>query len=109
MLNPIRFIRRILDARAERLTEALLEAEDKLLAERIKQHRLRNKQRVVRTSMGANHIGHPNYRFNGRHSNDSSIYPHFRAQYLETVRAAAEIARSENPAHCRHAARLAHQ
>lgn len=106
MLNPIRFIRRILDARAERLTEDLLAAEDKLLAERLKQHRLRNKQRMCRLSMGARHIGHPDYKFNARHSNDDSIWPHFRVPYVETLRDAAEVARSDNPAYCRHVARL---
>lgn len=109
MLNPIRFIRRILDRRAERLTEDLLAAEDRLLTERLKQHRLRNKQRMARISMGTRTISHPDYTFNARHSNDDAIYTHFRAQYLETIRDAAELARSDNPAHCMHAARLARQ
>ena len=109
MLNPIRFIRRILDRRAERRAEALLAAEDRLLTERLKQHRLRKKQRMARISMGARAISHPGYKFNARHSNDDAIYTHFRAQYLETVRDAAELARSDNPAHCLHAARLAQQ
>ena len=108
-LNPVRAIRRFLDARAERRTIAMLEAEDRLLAERIQQHRLLNRQRMARTSMGAKHISHPDYKFNGRHSNDDAIYAHFRAAYLETVRDAAEVARGDNPAHCRHAARLSHQ
>ena len=107
MLNPIARIRRYLDSRAEAKTQALLEAEDKLLAERLKQHRLANRQRVARTSMGTNAISHPGYKFNKRHSNDDSIWPHFRAQYLEAIRDAAELARSDNPAHCIHAARLA--
>ena len=109
MFNPIRFIRRALDRRAERLTEDLLAAEDRLLTERLKQHRLRNKQRKAREAMGHSAISHPGYKFNARHSNDDAIYTHFRAQYLETVRDAAELARSDNPAHCLHAARLAQQ
>ena len=107
MIRIARAIRRILDSRAETKTLALLEAEDAILTELIKQHRLLNRQRMARIRMGAKQIGHPDYRFNGRHSNDSSIWPHFREQYLETVRDAAEVARSDNPAHCAHAARLA--
>ena len=109
MIRIARAIRRILDSRAEAKTLALLEAEDKLLAERIQQHRLLNRQRMARISMGAKHIGHPNYRFSGRHSNDSSIYPHFREGYLETIRDCAEVARGDNPMACMHAARLSHQ
>ena len=82
-------------------------AQDKALAERLRQHRLVRKQRAAKRSMGAKHVLHPNYRFNPRHSNDSAIYPHFRQHYLDTIRDAAELARSNNPAHCRHAARLA--
>ena len=108
-LNPIRAIRRILDARVEAKTLALLEVEDRLLAERIQQHRLLNRQRMCRVSMGAKHIGHPDYRFNGRHSNDDAIYTHFREGYLETIRDAAEMARGDNPMACMHAARLSHQ
>lgn len=108
-LNLIRALRRYLDSRAEQAAYELLQQEDALMAQRLKQHRLANRQRMCRTSMGTNAISHPNYRFDGRHSNDSSIWPHFRVPYLETVRDAAELARSDNPAHCRHAARLAHQ
>ena len=109
MLNPIARIRRFLDARAEAKVHALLEAEDAILTERIKQHRLRNKQRMCRLSMGTKHIGHPDYRFTGRHSTDASIWPHFREGYLETIRDCAEVARGDNPMACQHAARLAHQ
>ena len=107
-LNPVRAIHRFFDARAEARTIALLEAEDAILAERIKQRRLAKRQRMARIAMGAKHIGHPEYRFNGRHSNDASIYPHFREGYLETIRDCAEAARGDNPMACLHAARLSH-
>ena len=68
MIRIARAIRRILDSRAETKTLALLEAEDAILTELIKQHRLLNRQRMARIRMGAKHIGHPDYRFNGRHS-----------------------------------------
>ena len=51
---------------------------------------------MCRTSMGTNAISHPDYRFSGRHSNDSSIWPHFREGYLETIRDCAEVARGDN-------------
>ena len=108
-LSPVRAIRRILDSRAEAKTLALLETEGAILAERLKRHRLLSRQRMARISMGAKHIGHPNYRFNGRHSNDSSIWPHFREGYLETIRDCAEVARGDNPMARLHAARLSHQ
>ena len=50
-----RAIRRILDSRAETKTLALLEAEDAILTELIKQHRLLNRQRMARIRMGAKH------------------------------------------------------
>ena len=103
----IRAIRATFDARAEQRAIDLLETEDKALAERLRQHRLVRKQRAAKKAMGAEHVMHPGYRFNPRHSNDTAIYPHFRQHYLDTVRDAAELARSGNPAHCRHAARLA--
>lgn len=106
-LNIFSLIRAIGDAKAERRTMELLVAEDRTLAERLRQHRLAKRQRAARAGMGTNAISHPGYVFNKRHSNDDAIYSHFRAQYLETVRDAAEMARSDNPAHCRHAARLA--
>ena len=68
MIRIARAIRRILDSRAEAKTLALLEAEVAILTELIKQHRLLNRQRMARIRMGAKHIGHPDYRFNGRHS-----------------------------------------
>jgi len=67
-MKLIASIRRYFDARAEAKTLALLEAEDAILTELIKQHRLLNRQRMARIRMGAKHIGHPDYRFNGRHS-----------------------------------------
>ena len=106
-LNIFSLIRAIGDAKAERRTMELLVAEDRTLAERLRQHRLANRQRATREAMGTNAISHPDYAFNKRHSNDDSIYTHFRAQYLEAIRDAAELARSDNPAHCLHAARLA--
>lgn len=107
--NPIRALRRYLDSRAERAAYELLQQEDVLMAQRLKQHRLANRQRMCRTSMGTNAISHPDYRFNGRHSNDSSIWPHFREGYLETIRDCAEVARGDNKTACLHAARLSHQ
>lgn len=107
--NPVALIRAIFDARAEAKTQALLQQEDALMAQRLKQHRLANRQRMCRTSMGTNAISHPGYVFNKRHSNDDAVYSHFRAQYLEMVKDMGELARGDNPAHCRHAARLAQQ
>ncbi len=108
MINPIRAIRRYLDSRAEQAAYELLQQEDALMAQRLAQHRLATRQREAREAMGTNAISHPGYRFNKRHSNDDAIYSHFRAHYLETVRDCAEVARGDNPAHCAHAARLAH-
>lgn len=69
---------------------------------------LKTKQAVARNRLGTKHIHHADYRFDPRHSNDTSIYPHFREHYLNEVRDAAEVARSDNPAHTAHAARLYH-
>ena len=110
ILNPrniVAFCRAIGDARAERATQELLAREERALERRLAQHRLAKRQRAARAGMGTNAISHPGYVFNKRHSNDDAIYSHFRAQYLETIRDAAELARSDNPAHCLHAARLA--
>lgn len=110
ILNPRNIVtvcRAIGDARAEREAQEMLAKEDAILAQRLAQHRLATRQREAREAMGTNAISHPGYRFNKRHSNDDAIYSHFRAQYLETIRDAAELARSDNPAHCLHAARLA--
>ena len=112
ILNPrniVAFCRAIGDARAERASQDLLAKEDEVMRVRLAQHRLATRQREAREAMGTNAISHPGYVFNKRHSNDDAIYTHFRAQYLETVRDAAELARSDNPAHCMHAARLARQ
>lgn len=108
MIRIFNAIRAAFDSRAEQRAVDLLETEDKALAERLRQHRLVRKQRAAKHTLGADAISHPEYRFNPRHSNDTAIYPHFRQQYLDTIRDAAELARSGNPAHCRHAARLAH-
>ena len=69
---------------------------------------LKTKQAEARAKLGAKHIHHPHYRFDPRHSNDTAIYPHFRTPYLNEVRDAAEVARSDNPAHLRHIANLYH-
>lgn len=103
----LNIFRSIGDARAEQRAIDLLETEDKALAERLRQHRLVRKQRAAKKAMGTAAISHPDYQFNPRHSNDTAIYPHFRQHYLDTIHDAAELARSDNPAHCRHAARLA--
>ena len=105
-LNLVTVCRAIGDARAERAAHELLAREERLLSQRLAQHRLATRQRDAREAMGTNAISHPDYRFNKRHSNDDSIYSHFRAHYLETIRDAAEVARSNNDAHCIHAARL---
>lgn len=105
-LNIVTVCRAIGDARAEREAHEMLVKEDAILAQRLAQHRLATRQREAREAMGTNAISHPGYRFNKRHSNDDSIYSHFRAHYLETVRDAAEVARGDNPAHCLHEARL---
>ena len=108
-LNIVTVCRAIGDARAERAAHEMLAKEDEAMRLRLAQHRLATRQRDTREAMGTNAISHPGYRFNKRHSNDDSIYSHFRAHYLETVRDAAEMARGDNPAHCLHAARLASQ
>jgi hypothetical protein len=69
---------------------------------------LKTKRAVARHRMGAKHISHPNYRFDPRHSPDPSIYPHFRVPYLNEVRDAAEVARSDNPMHLKHIAHMFH-
>ena len=69
---------------------------------------LKTKQTVARHRLGTKHIHHPHYRFDPRHSNDTAIYPHFREHYINEVRDAAEVARSDNPAHLRHIATLYH-
>lgn len=56
-------------------------------------------------NLGTKYIGHPMYKFDPRHSNDTAIYPHFRQPYLDEIRDAAEVARRDNPAHLRHAAK----
>lgn len=96
--------------RANREARRMLDREDAILGERLQRHRqarLARRQRAAKHTLGADGIAHPEYRFNPRHSNNTAIYPHFRQHYLDTIRDAAELARSDNPAHCRHAARLA--
>lgn len=112
ILNPLNVLvvcRAIGDARAERATQELLAKEDEAMRVRLAQNKLAKRQRAARAGMGTNAISHPDYCFNKRHSNDSSIYPHFRESYLSMVKDMGETARGDNPAHCLHAARLANQ
>lgn len=88
--DPIRALRRYLDSRAEQAAYELLAKEDEAMRLRLAQHRLAARQRETREA-----ISHPDYRFNKRYSNDDSIYSHFRAHYLETVRDAEATHRLE--------------
>lgn len=91
-------------------TSTLFTTYERALAIRAEQaaELLKTKRAVARHRLGTKHIHHADYRFDPRHSNDTSIYPHFRTPYLNEVRDAAEVARSDNPAHLRHISTLYH-
>lgn len=51
--------------------------------------------------LGENRVGTSGYKLNPRHANNPSIYGPARAQYLASVRLAAQISRNKNPAYQR--------
>lgn len=73
----------------------------------VRRSRLASMQDTVREAMGAKALAHPRYKFDPRHSNDTSVYPHFRQSMINEIAERAEWDRNNNPDHCRHAARLA--
>lgn len=84
------------------------QVDTRLMAEHeMRRSKLKSMQETVREAMGPAALAHPCYKFNPRHSNDTSVYPHFRQSMLNEIAERAGWDRNNNPDHCRHAARLA--
>ena len=65
------------------------------------QETTKQKIKECREANGAKLIGHPDYRFNPRHSNNPDLFVPARAKFLAAIRSAAAADRERNPAFIR--------